>query len=74
MAGIHQTLRDVRSLFADVVKLHQEVLACHCKQQGSIQQMQEMQQQIRVAYQELGELIAQEKKRLERAILRSTDV
>ena len=74
MSCIHKTLRDVRSLFADVVKLHQEVLAGHCKQQESIQQMQEMQQQIRVVYQELGELIAQEKKHLERATLRSTDV
>ena len=74
MSCIHKTLREVRGLLEGVLKLHQEVLACYGTQQEYIQQMQEMQLQIRAAYQELGELIAQEKKRLERATLRRTDV
>ena len=42
MAGIHDTLKEVWGLYEEVLKLHQEVLACHGKAQESIERIRDM--------------------------------
>ena len=40
MAGIHQTLREARSLYAEALKLQEAVLASHRDLEGSVAQIQ----------------------------------
>ena len=39
MAGIHQTLKEARSLYAEAVKLQEAVLASHRDLEGSVAQV-----------------------------------
>ena len=64
MASIHQTLREVRGLYQDVLKLHQEVLACHGKAQEFIQRIKKTEERSQRAYDELSRLHRLWQKRL----------
>ena len=44
MAGIHQTLREARSLYAEALKLQEAVLASHRDLEGSVAQVQTWQE------------------------------
>ena len=44
MAGIHQTLREARSLYAEALKLQEAVLASHRDLKGSVAQVQTWQE------------------------------
>ena len=44
MAGIHQTLKEARSLYAEAVKLQEAVLASHRDLKGSVAQVQTWQE------------------------------
>ena len=52
MAGIHQTLKEVRSLYAEALKLQEAVLASHRDLKGSVAQVQTW-------HESAGELMAQ---------------
>ena len=40
MANIHETLKEVRSIYAEVVKLQKEILASHREQKGHVEQVE----------------------------------
>ena len=40
MAGIHQTLKETRSLYAEAIKLQEEVLASHRDLKGCVSQVE----------------------------------
>ena len=52
MAGIHQTLKEARSLYAEVLKLQEAVLASHRDLKGYVAQ-------IETWHESAGELMAQ---------------
>ena len=52
MAGIHQTLKEARSLYAEAVKLQEAVLASHRDLEGCVAQIQTW-------HESAGELMAQ---------------
>ena len=52
MAGIHQTLKEARSLYAEALKLQEAVLASHRDLEGSVAQVQTW-------HESAGELMAQ---------------
>ena len=52
MAGIHQTLREARSLYAEALKLQEAVLASHRDLEGCVAQIQTW-------HESAGELMAQ---------------
>ena len=52
MAGIHQTLKEARSLYAEALKLQEAVLASHRELKGYVAQ-------IKTWHESAGELMAQ---------------
>ena len=48
MAGIHQTLREARSLYAEALKLQEAVLASHWDLKGSMAQVETL--RVRLKY------------------------
>ena len=46
MAGIHQTLREARTLYAEAVKLQEAVLASHQELQGSVARIETWQKAV----------------------------
>ena len=47
MAGIHQTLKEARSLYAEALKLQEAVLASHRDLEGCVAQVQTWHEQVK---------------------------
>ena len=47
MAGIHQTLKEARSLYAEALKLQEAVLASHRDLKGCVAQVQTWHEQVK---------------------------